>query len=367
MVISCGLFESNEDISVSDKVYVALQGADTVRVVNFETGTLESIAINYDIEGNEPHFIAIDKVNRYWFVTAFKSGWVARYNLDTNELIDKVLVGNSPALMVLNNEEKKLYVSQMMSMGMGTNNSTFIQEIDYTDPETMTVINCEIGAPDPHGIAINSDGSEVYTASYGSDWLFKLDLQLDPPDIDEEIPLESDYSIQDKAARNNRLKPVQCVSVRDSLLLVSCEAGIWMSDSLLGQVQLWNTNTMTRKYTLNFDWNSKPWHIINSPNTNRVYVALKGHMNDIEYPDSDGVACLSYYPDSLHLEWLEHSDEFIGLHGIDISNDGQKLFVSGRIDGKLHVLDTQDGTVLQSIELGHAVSSQPVGVAYYSN
>ena len=140
-----------------------------------------------------------------------------------------------------------------------------------------------------------------------------------------------------------------------------------MSDSLLGQVQLWNTNTMTRKYTLNFDWNSKPWHIINSPNTNRVYVALKGHMNDIEYPDSDGVACLSYYPDSLHLEWLEHSDEFIGLHGIDISNDGQKLFVSGRIDGKLHVLDTQDGTVLQSIELGHAVSSQPVGVAYYSN
>jgi len=87
--IGCGIFESNEDISVSDKVYVALQGADTVRVVNFETGTLESIAINYDIEGNEPHFIAIDEVNRYWFVTAFKSGWVARYNLDTNELIDK--------------------------------------------------------------------------------------------------------------------------------------------------------------------------------------------------------------------------------------------------------------------------------------
>ena len=45
-VYSCGLFESNGDIGVSDKVYVALQGADTVRVVNFETGTLESIAIN---------------------------------------------------------------------------------------------------------------------------------------------------------------------------------------------------------------------------------------------------------------------------------------------------------------------------------
>ena len=194
-----------------------------------------------------------------------------------------------------------------------------------------------------------------------------MDLQLDPPDIDEEIPLESDYSIQDKAARNNRLKPVQCVSVRDSLLLVSCEAGIWNAESNPGQVHLWNTNTMTRKDTLHFDLHSKPWHIINSPNTNRVYVALKGHLDFDNYPDSDGVACVSYDENSLNLEWIMHSDEFIGLHGIDISNDGQKLYVSGRIDGKLHVLDTQDGTVLQSIELGHAVSSQPVGVAYYSN
>ena len=359
--IGCGLFESNGDIGVSDKVYVALQGADTVRVVNFETGTLESIPINYDIAGNEPHFIAIDEVNRYWFVTAFKSGWVARYNLDTNELIDKVMVGNRPALMVLNNEEKKLYVSQMMSM-MGTNNSTFIQEIDYADPETMTVINCEIDAPDPHGIAINSDGSEVYTASYGSDWLFKLNAQLEPPAIDEQTALESGYS-----DINNRLKPVQCVSVQDSLLLISCEAGIWNAESNPGQVHLWNTNTMERKATWEFDVNSSPWHIINSLHTNRVYVVLKGDLYYEEYPDSDGVACLSYDGDSLNLEWLVNSNEFKRLHGIDISDDGHRLYVSGKIDGKLHVLDAESGDVLQSIYLGPEISSQPSGVASYSN
>lgn len=360
-VYSCGLFESNGDIGVSDKVYVALQGADTVRVVNFETGTLESIAINYDIEGNEPHFIAIDEVNRYWFVTAFKSGWVARYNLDTNELIDKVLVGNRPALMVLNSEENKLYVSQMMSM-MGANSSTFIQEIDYADPETMTAVNCEIGAPDPHAIAINSDGSAVYTASYGSDWLFKLNVQLEPPAIDEQTALESGYS-----DINNRLKPVQCVSVQDSLLLISCEAGIWNSESNPGQVHLWNTNTMTRKDTYQFDVNSSPWHIIQSPNTNRVYVVLKGDLYYEEYPDSDGVACLSYDGDSLNLEWLVNSNEFKRLHGIDISDDGHRLYVSGKIDGKLHVLDAESGDVLQSIYLGPEISSQPSGVASYSN
>ena len=246
--IGCGIFESNEDISVSDQVYVALQGEDIVRVVNFETGALQSIAINYDNDGNEPHFISIDEINRYWFVTAFKSGWVARYNLDTNELIDKVMVGNKPALMVLNKADKKLYVSRMMSMMGNVNNSTSIQEIDYSDPGTMTAIDYEIGAPDPHGIAINSDGSEVYTASYSSDWLFKLNLQLDPPYM-EDITLEFGYSLDQSDPNNNRLKPVQCVSVRDSLLLVSCQAGIWNAESNPGQVHLWNTNTMERKAT----------------------------------------------------------------------------------------------------------------------
>ena len=364
--IGCGIFESNEDISVSDKVYVALQGEDIVRVVNFETGALKSIAINYDNDGNEPHFISIDEINRYWFVTAFKSGWVARYNLDTNELIDKVMVGNKPALMVLNKADKKLYVSRMMSMMGNVNNSTSIQEIDYSDPGTMTAIDYEIGAPDPHGIAINSDGSEVYTASYGSDWLFKLNLQLDPPYM-EDITLEFGYSENQSDPNNNRLKPVQCVSVRDSLLLVSCQAGIWNAESNPGQVHLWNTNTMERKATWEFDVNSSPWHIINSLHTNRVYVVLKGDLYYEEYPDSDGVACLSYDGDSLNLEWLVNSNEFKRLHGIDISDDGHRLYVSGKIDGKLHVLDAESGDVLQSIYLGPEISSQPSGVASYSN
>jgi DNA-binding beta-propeller fold protein YncE len=124
---------------------------------------------------------------------------------------------------------------------------------------------------------------------------------------------------------------------------------------------------MTRKDTYQFDVNSSPWHIIQSPNTNRVYVVLKGDLYYEEYPDSDGVACLSYDGDSLNLEWLVNSNEFKRLHGIDISDDGHRLYVSGKIDGKLHVLDAESGDVLQSIYLGPEISSQPSGVASYSN
>jgi hypothetical protein len=78
VVVSCGLFESNGNGSVLDKVYVALQGLDQVGIV--ETGTGEMTAININIENmgiggmnmidHTPHFIVIDVMNGYWFVTS---------------------------------------------------------------------------------------------------------------------------------------------------------------------------------------------------------------------------------------------------------------------------------------------------------
>ena len=399
--IGCGLFESNDNDGASDKVYVALQGLDQVAIVDLETGGKEAIDISYEFsdcsgldsgecletsgcmwmashshcmagDSHEPHFIAIDEINRYWFVTTIMTGWVGRYNLDTNELIDKIMVGDFPALMVLDKDSQKLYVSRMMTMEMSAGSmgatTTFIQEINYTDPETMILDDSHpIGSPAPHGIAINSDESEVYTTSYEGDWLFKIMLQSNAI---ENTPLEIGYS-QDKSYPLKRLKPVQCVSVQDSLLLISCEAGNWSStgtnwESISGQIQLWNTNTMMRIDTLQFNVESRPWHIINSPNTNRVYVALKGQFEYEDNLDSDGVACISYDENSMDLKWIKHSDEFKMLHGIDISVDGEKLYVSGRIDGKLHVLNAQDGEVLQSIYLGPETASKPSGVTYYS-
>jgi DNA-binding beta-propeller fold protein YncE len=274
--------------------------------------------------------------------------------------------------MVIDKDSQKLYVSRMMSMEMSVGSmgatTTFIQEINYTDPERMILDDSHpIGSPAPHGIAINSDGSEVYTTSYEGDWLFKIILQSNTI---EDTTLEIGYS-QDKSYPLKRLKPVQCVSVQDSLLLISCEAGNWSStgenwESISGQIQLWNTNTMTRMNTLQFDVDSRPWHIINSPNTNRVYVVLKGQFEYEDNPDSDGVACISYDENSMNLKWIKRSDEFKMLHGIDISVDGEKLYVSGRIDGKLHVLNAQDGEVLQSIYLGPETATKPSGVTHYS-
>ena len=174
LILSCGLLESNGNNSIpAHSVYVALQGLDQIGIVNTDTGEMTSIDIDFEtmvmdgdinMGNNTPHFIVIDEINRYWFVTTIMSGFIARYDLVTNTLIDKIALGDLPALMVLNENDKKLYVSRMMPMtGMAGSESTIVQEIDYSNPEIMTLSNeFIIGSPTPHGLGINSDGTEVY-------------------------------------------------------------------------------------------------------------------------------------------------------------------------------------------------------------
>ena len=372
LFFSCGLLESNgENPMPSYTVYVALQGLDQIGIVNTDTGEMSAIDINFEtmvMDGDmnmgdhTPHFIVIDEINRYWFVTTIMSGYVARYNLETNILIDKIEVGDLPALMVLNENNRKLYVSRMMAMaGMTGAESTIVQEIDYSNPDSM-ILSDEfiIDSPTPHGLGINSDGSEVYVASNTADWIYKINIATG----------EISGTVMDASIDNTpvivtqRLKPIQIVSVEDSLLFVTCSSGEWYDYInqkfvyIPGQIQLWNSNSMTLIDSLQFDWRASPWHIIPSPNSRMVYVALKG---DLDYPGFAGVVSISFEFDNLSLAAQNYSEDFQTLHGIDISSDGKTLFVSGRRDGHLHLFNASDLKLLKSIPLGENYSAALAG------
>ena len=304
------------------------------------------------MSNNTPHFVAIDELNGYWFVTTIASGYIARFELITNEFIDKIFVGDSPALLTLNKHNKKLYCSRMMPMGsmMPGSESTIIHEIDYSQNMLMTSNEFSIPSPAPHGIAINSDGSEVYVASNTADWIYKVF-----PETGEIIGSVMDLSINNPSdLETQRLKPIQCLSVNDSLLFVTCSGGQWFDpwtgtqEEIPGEVQLWNSSTMTKLSSYQFEWYSSPWHIINNPSQNKVYVALSG---DGLYPGSAGVAALNYEDSGFSLDWFTSSNQFQKMHGITISEDGSHLYSSGRDDGHLHVIDSYEGLLLDSIEL----------------
>ena len=313
---------------------------------------MESDDGGMNMGNNTPHFIAIDETNGYWFVSTISSGYVGRYSLESNIFIDKVFVDDSPAILTLDETNQKIYCSRMMPMGgmMDGAESTIIQEIDYSGTSIINSNEFIIPSPAPHGISINTDGSEVYVSSNTADWLYKI-----IPETGEVIGVVMDTEISNPSEiETHRLKPIQCLSVSDSLLFVTCSGGIWVDpwtgqqEQISGKVQLWNSNSMSLIDTYEFDWNSSPWHIINSPVFEKVYVALSG---DQLYEGSAGVVELDYSNSILSQSWFTSHEIFQSLHGIDISPDGETIFVSGRADGHLHIIDTEMGELQNSIPL----------------
>ncbi|MBC8311171.1 MAG: hypothetical protein H8E72_02610 [Candidatus Marinimicrobia bacterium] len=341
-----------------NNVYVALQMFDQVAILDADSEQIVSL-IDIDLDensgsnqNNTPHFIAIDETNGFWFVSTIASGYVGKFSLETNILLDKIFVDDSPAILTLDEMNKKIYCSRMMPMGgmMEGAESTIIQEIDYSDTTLLNSNEYIIPSPAPHGISINTDGSEVYVSSNTADWLYKI-----IPETGEIIGTVMDADISNPSEIvTHRLKPIQCLSVSDSLLFVTCSGGLWVDPwtgqqtQIPGQVQLWNSNSMSLIDSYEFEWNSSPWHIINSPISEKVYVALSG---DQLYEGSAGVVQLDYSNLAISQSWFTTHEIFQSLHGIDISLDGETIFVSGRSDGHLHIFDTEDGALLNSIPL----------------
>ena len=205
----------------------------------------------------------------------------------------------------------------------------------------------------------------MYVASNTADWIYKI-----IPSSGEIIGSVMDSSINNSPdLETQRLKPIQCLSVNDSLLFVTCSGGQWFDpwtgnqEEIPGQIQLWNSNTMTQLYSYEFNWYSSPWHIIHNPYDNKIYIALAG---DGLYPGSAGVAALSYDDSSFNLDWFTSSEEFDTMHGITIS-DNEYIYASGRGDGNLHVLNNE-GLLIDSIAL--SASGDMVmagGVAFFSD
>ena len=114
IIISCDIFNTKENNKRINKLYVCLQAQNQVAVYNTPSlKLLKLIDIKYAPGGNTPHFVVIDEENNFWFVTGLEGGYVAQFNLLTDEFIDTISIGSNPALMTINPSSKTLFTSRM--------------------------------------------------------------------------------------------------------------------------------------------------------------------------------------------------------------------------------------------------------------
>tara|TARA_B110000116_G_scaffold260545_1_gene263774 strand:+ start:139 stop:1296 length:1158 start_codon:yes stop_codon:yes gene_type:complete len=358
----------NQDSS-SGLLYVTLQGTNKVTILNASTlNLIEEVDISLSVGiGMElvttPHYVVVDEVNGYWFISAIMSNTIAMYSVDTNELIDVISVYEDPAILDIDTSSKKLYSSRMMIMeGMQMGSETnFVDEISYNSNGMTLVQSYDSGSPTPHGLSLNDNGNILITASNTTDFVSKINT------ISGEISQASlDSNINDVPSLEiNRLKPLEIVQ-NNGYAFISCTGGVWQNtntgeyEDIHGQVQVWDVLNMQKINTYQFSVDSKPWHIDYHPYEDRVYVVLSGSSNS---ENSAGIACLSFQNDMLSLDWETKSSDFNALHGIAISSDGQFVYVSGRGDGNIYKFDANSGLLLKTVNIVPSGMTRTGGIA----
>jgi hypothetical protein len=335
-----------------EKIFVATQGFDQINILTSIGGEInedeEIISVNLNENIMDiPHFIEIDKVNKYWFVTLMNSGNVLMYNLETNEKLSEITVNEMPALMVHDPILQRLYISRMMAMdGMGGSSSNKIQVLDYSSGILYDLAEINLPAPAPHGLDLSDDGLFLFVASNTTDWIYKIDVETQI--ITNEVFLPSPenplgpYEI-------NYLKPIQLRYFNHNIF-ISCSAGKFYNgettEDIPGKIIVLNADDLSFITQYEFDWNSSPWHLTIDENSSDIFVALSG---DIGYAGTAGVASLSFSNDQLFLNWETTGNEFLLCHGISISTISEQIYVTSRGNGKLHLVDRNSGELLQSI------------------
>ena len=335
--IATGIFFSCIDDNVSDqeftKAYVTLQGSDKVAVINVDHGELVAeIDVNFINTGDRPHYVVIDEIHRTWYVTLISSGYVCKFDLDTDVLMDSVFIGSQPALMDIDRENQILYVSRFMpmpSMGMEGTESQLVHKINT---ETMTILGTvDVGASSPHGIALSNDGSILWVASNEASHFFSIetarfgesDYQPQNFRLGSDVP--SNYEINDNTY--NALELV--LNQNGSELFVSCSG--------TGQVRVFDTsNGDSLKY---FSTGMMPWHMAVSKDDKYLYTTNRMSNNVVQTDLISGTT--NTFTD----------ENLIMPHGIALTADDSKLVISSSMGDVLYILDAESMVMTRKVML----------------
>ncbi len=349
LLIAYGCRDSSEEPEVL-KIYVALQRADEVAVVDGLGGELLK-RVEVDLAPgtmDSPHYVVLDEVNGHWYVSLITSGYILKFDLITDELLDSLQVGNQPALMALDRQQQLLYVSRFMPMpGQSPSASREIQQIDT---RTMTLLaSVDVGADSPHGIALSADGKTLWVASIQASHFFRIAIdQFDQAGYQPES-FKVDPLVPDNHEINDGLyEPLEIeLSPDGEVLYITC------SDVGVSEIRAYSTEDGSQ--LASYETGRRPWHLIPTPDGQAVYV-INNLENTISIIDLNTANVSTIADTSFHTP-----------HGIAITGDGGILYVSSsaaadEAGSYLHKIDIADGRVLQSTWLGKGVMATGLAV-----
>ena len=300
--------EASVAVDTGEYVYVCNQSSASISIIDIETlevvDTVELSQFGFD-KNAKPHHIAVEADGAHWYVSLIGANRVLKFN-KMNELVGSSEF-QAPGMLSLHPDEDMLFVGRSM---MAVNPP---ERIGMIEPATMEIEEVDVFFPRPHALVVDPRGDFVYSGSLSVNQFLSMDIDSG------EINLE-------RLEGNTHTFVQFAVSPDGSRMVVGGQ--------LTGQAFIFDTsNPKEVELLATIKVNGAPWHPVFTPDGRFVYFGNKG---------TDTVTVLDV--EKQEVAAVIEGEGLSQPHGIAISKDGSKVFVSNNnLRGGYKAMDMSSG------------------------
>ncbi len=278
----------------ADLIYVANQAAATVSVIDPATDavirTIDLQDLGYTANA-KPHHVAVEPDGSAIYVSLIGDGYVLKLSSEGAPL--GRVPFETPGMLALDPHGEALWVGRSM---MAVSPPQRIGRIDRSE---MSIEEVDVFFDRPHALALSPDGRHVYTASLAGNDIAVIDVETE-----RVSPL--------RLAGPTHVF-VQFAVAPDGRTMVT-------GGELTSRLLVFDLEDPARPVNIaSIDVGAMPWHPVYSPDGKRVYFGNRGANTVTVVRTSDWT-----------VEAVVEDPSFAEPHGIAVTPDGSKLFVSNR-------------------------------------
>lgn len=299
----------------SGKLFTLCANSDLVAVTDIATNLImRFIPVGQNPNSLEaPHFLTLSPDEQFMYITLISGNALEKYRTDTYELVGRVALSASPALVEISSDGTRAIVSHYNT----SHNTPKLSMVNTTDMSLIQEVN---GGVDflglAHGIRVNEAFTRVYVGAGASDEFAVLEI--------DETGFQSviDTYPVDPGNSADTLKPYQLYLLeQEDLLFVTCNKG--------NQVRVFRPETGELLKVIEVA--RFPRLMDYDPESKRLFVACAREEN---FPEQGALqGCISVI-DVETLTW-EKNIYRVGQrpHGVSVDIIGRRLYVSSENTG----------------------------------
>lgn len=346
---------------VTKKAFTTNQTEDVVSVIDLNTfQTMRIFEVGDRVENESPHGIQVSPDGQYFYVSMIVTGDVFKYSASTGAFVGKTSLADPVALIRLNGDGSKLYVTTNFQVN-NTGQNGSISVIRTSDMAQIGSIGVGIS---PHGIQLSRDGKYIYATGVYSDRVYVIESQTDSLvytfDVADDVgpsPVYEPYHVGVGPANGQGF---------EDYVFITCRGN--------GQVRVFQRTASTVSAgTLSFvislsvgaNANSKPIQLEVTPDGNKIFVA-NSNDSSVTVIQKNGASFV------VQTTITSQTDPFSGRehrlsqpNGVTVTADGRYALISNRNKnsavpphhggsggpGLLTVIDVATHAIVKTIEM----------------